>query len=118
MARFLKFFFLTLGAIFLAILVFAAYFAYTSGIDPRALFTFPASGTEEGTASTDSHPYLSASQEASLRAVGINPEALPTTLTDTQKTCLLAVVGEDRAAEIMAGAAPTAIELFKANSCL
>jgi hypothetical protein len=117
MMRALQIFFTVLGVIFFAIILFAAYFAYTSGIDPRVLFTSSRQVMEGGT-SKDAHPYLSASQEASLRAVGINPAAVPTSLTDTQKACLLGIVGEARAAEIIGGATPTAAEFFKAQGCL
>jgi len=65
----------------------------------------------------DSNPYLSASQEAALEKVGVNPATLPTSVTDTQKTCLINAVGEVRANEIKAGAMPTVTEILKAKAC-
>lgn len=118
MVQLLKYFFLALGVVFFAILLFAAYFSYTSGISPRAIFSNPAALITDTPASGDAHPYLSASQEASLRAVGVNPASLPTSLTDAQKACLLTAVGEARAKEIIGGSSPTMTELFKAKSCI
>ena len=67
---------------------------------------------------TDENPYLSETQEEMVKAVGIDPRALPTTLTDTQKACLLTAIGEARAREIIGGASPTMAELFSAKGCL
>lgn len=78
---------MSLGVAFLGILLFAAYFAYTNGIDPRTLFSAPnmpsmpravESDTSAGaaTGATGAQTNLSASQEAALRAVGIDPAVL------------------------------------------
>lgn len=126
MIQFLKSFFMSLGVVFLAILLYGAYFAYSNDIDPRALFSSStpspraAGGGEASTGAAgeaSAETRLSASQEAALRAMGIDP-AILTSLTETQKTCIYAAVGQARAAEIIAGATPSASELFKAKGCL
>ncbi len=125
MVRFIKGFFMILGAIFFVLLIVVGVSAYRSGWSPAALLSIPGVAVPQGAGAAtgaapaaDAHPYLSASQETTLRAVGINPATLPASLTDTQRTCLLAAVGEARAKEILAGSAPTVTELFKAKGCL
>ncbi len=131
MKEYFKFLFITLGVIFFGILVYGAYFAYSNDINPVTLFSaasMPASprAEENGTQATDAtgatgatgaQTNLSASQEAALRAVGIDPAVL-TSLSETQKTCIYAAVGQERAAEIIGGATPTVVEIFKAKGCL
>ncbi|MEK7167638.1 MAG: hypothetical protein AAB791_01400 [Patescibacteria group bacterium] len=68
--------------------------------------------------STDKHPLLSESQEAMLEKVGIDPAKLPTEITPEMQTCFVDKLGQERVDEIIKGAAPGALDFFKAQSCL
>ena len=117
----LKYFFLFLGIVFFFILVCGGYLLYSGNFSTSALFSVPTFASPQNSTgkdmASDANPYLSASQETVLRGVGIDPSALPTTLTDVQKTCLLQTVGEGRAREIIGGATPTIAEIYNAKSC-
>ena len=65
-----------------------------------------------------SGPSLTPGQENALRFIGIDPNTLPTEITETQRACFERALGEARVAEIVAGATPSVIELFSAQSCL
>ncbi|MFH1047503.1 MAG: hypothetical protein V1738_04325 [Patescibacteria group bacterium] len=67
---------------------------------------------------TDKHPLLSPEQEALAESLGIDPASLPAEITPEMETCLKAAVGEQRAAEIYAGATPTPFEIILARNCL
>lgn len=117
-ARLLQF----LGFIFLLLILAGVYFYFA---DPLGIRTLPAEKTNDAPSSEtgssaggDAHPYLSEGQEKILRAVGVDPAKLPTSLTPEQQACLINAVGEARANEIKAGALPTPVEIFKAKGCL
>ena len=55
---------------------------------------------------------------ATLRDIGIDSNELPAEFSQAQADCAVAAVGEQRAKEILGGAAPTIGELMKAKSCL
>ncbi len=130
MRTLLSWFFYILGVIFFVLILAGGYFYVTDPFGLREILPLlmqqPASASEpeESAAvnevpakSEDKNPALSASQEAALENVGINPAALPTSVSDEQKTCLINAVGEARANEIKAGAMPTPMEILKAKSC-
>lgn len=135
MRTFISWFFYVLGVVFFFILLSGTYLYVSDAYGIKtfvSVMTSPHSTTpstensqhvvsDEKTATVpqqkDANPYLSASQEAALENVGINPATLPTSVSDTQRTCLINAVGEARANEIKAGAMPTAVEIFKAKSC-
>lgn len=62
--------------------------------------------------------YLTPEQQTSLEDAGVNTTSLPTSLTPEQKKCMIEKVGQARADAIMAGAAPTPIEILAGASCL
>ncbi len=132
MRTFISWFFYILGVIFFILILIGGYlyvadplglrsFAplVTGGVTQKAGSVSESTKTPESPApTTDAHPYLSEKQEAVLETVGINPAALPTSVTPTQQTCLIQAVGEARANEIKNGALPTPMEILKAKSCL
>lgn len=66
----------------------------------------------------DKHPLLTPSQEATLEKIGVDPAKLPTSITPAMEACFVEKLGADRVNEIKAGGSPSAIDLFKAKSCL
>ncbi len=129
----ISWFFYILGVIFFVMLLAGTYFyisdAYgirtfvslMTNTQPTSIDVIQKPGTNGAVTTApiqkDANPYLSESQEAALENVGINPAPLPTSVSDTQKTCLINAVGEARANEIKAGALPTPMEILKAKSC-
>lgn len=124
----LKYFFLTLGIIFFLLLLTLGYIWIadpfhirevlpedTSVVDVVRTVASPAPIEEDG---VDKHPLLSETQEAQLEAAGIDPAALPTTITPEMQTCAIEKLGEERVRELMGGADPTAADLLRAGSCL
>ena len=133
MRALLSWFFYILGVIFFVLILAGTYFYVTDAYGVRTFVSLMTSSTTapqeviqettpQGNKVTepvqkDANPYLSENQESALEKAGINPAALPTSVSDTQKTCMINAVGEARANEIKAGAMPTAVEIFKAKSC-
>ncbi len=78
--------------------------------------------TEAGTTKTASdqfdHPFLSSEQEVMLENAGIDVSALPTTLSPEMKACGIEALGADRINEIINGATPGPLDLFRVKSCL
>ncbi len=64
------------------------------------------------------HPFLSSDQEAMLENAGIDVSALPTTLSPEMKACGIEALGQDRIDEIINGATPGPLDLFRVKSCL
>lgn len=114
--------FMILGIVFaVLILLVLAIFAYLwiakpFGVDPAKV---PGAllGGEEQTESSYDHPALSTEQEIFLENVGVDTTQVPTTITAEQEACATEKLGEERVAEIKAGAEPTASDYFKAGSC-
>ena len=61
---------------------------------------------------------LSPAQKFFLQKAGIDPNALPKTISPALENCLVNAVGEERAAQIKAGEVPTITDLLKAKTCL
>lgn len=120
MLRFFNYFFSALGVIFFILLGIVGYLYFTSAtplsISPAQIKAVIAPDADAPV--VDENPYLSEAQENMVKAVGVDPATLPTSLTDAQKACLLTAVGEARAREIIGGASPSMTELFKAKACL
>lgn len=118
MKKFLTIFFITLGVIFLILIISIPYFFI---FGPLKVGSFDSSkiigNSEENSEQTD-HPYLNESQESALRAFGIDPASLPSEITPEQEACFESKLGEERVAEIKAGDSPTATDYFKAKDCL
>lgn len=60
---------------------------------------------------------LSPAQKSALQALGVDPAAIPATITATQQACLVAKLGAARVGEIEAGGLPTGNELLAAKAC-
>lgn len=129
MKKFFTVFFVTLGVLFLALVLVLAYLFVFDPLQLKPLFmgnagsdSITTSATSaatptvpEETSSSDSR--LSPAQAAALESVGIAPAAVPT-FTEVQLQCFVTILGQARVDEIKAGATPSATEFFKAKSCI
>jgi len=61
---------------------------------------------------------LSTQQKQALIEFGVDPATVPSSISPTQETCFVSVLGEARVSEIKAGAVPSAIEFLRAKSCV
>lgn len=135
MKKFFTVFFVTLGVIFFALLIALAYLWFADPFELRPLLSayqneqVKSVGTSESVATSeadlapvsdtsDKNPNLTPAQEDALEIIGINPAGLPDTITPEQMSCFVRVLGQARVNEIQSGAAPSAIEIFKAKECL
>jgi len=124
---------MTLGVIFFLLIASGAYLYVADPFELKPLInTFmgkPAgetadTGAQDGTADIsadavpDKHPLLTEEQEKAAESLGIDPAALPSTITPAMEECFYDTLGAQRADEIRAGAEPTALDYFKARSCL
>jgi hypothetical protein len=123
MKKVLNIIFVTLGVVFLIILVYLFFF---SPIKVNQLFGLgkTATSTEEisdsngsTTANTDKNPLLSPAQEKTLQTFGIDPSTLPTQITPEMEQCFIAKLGSARVEAIKSGSTPTAAEFYAARSC-
>lgn len=125
MKKILTYFFVALGIIFFVILIGLSYLWFADPFEIRPLIKsltqeIPATQSQESTQETvraDKHPALTEEQEQALETIGIDPSALPTTITPEMETCFTAVLGEERVQEIRDGASPTPVEAFKTREC-
>jgi hypothetical protein len=139
MKKFFEIFFITLGVIFFLLILAGVYFwvADPFGLKP-VIKMFTASSNQssmiEGgknifpktlnpdlnvaTTSDSKKPILNSQQESALKAIGIDPAKLPSSITPAQEKCFIDALGTQRVNEIKAGAAPTPFDLFKAKGCL
>ncbi len=130
MKKFFTIFFVVLGVIFFCLLLAAAYvwvadpFGLRSSNESmietvKSEVVPPEEGaTAEVSATPNQNQNLTPEQENALRFIGIDPMALPEEITPEQQACFERTLGVDRVAEIKAGDAPSAIEIFKAKECL
>lgn len=122
MKKFLQVLFITLGVIFSLLLAVGAYL-YVA--DPYGLKPIIKSlkGESSSTASpasssaSNKNPILTAEQAQALKAAGIDPATLPSTITPEMEKCFFAQLGATRANEIKGGAQPTMSDYFTARSC-
>jgi hypothetical protein len=129
--------FVGLGVLFLILVLFALYFFITDPFNIKPiLFGSAGSGTQtekmtvtpkasEDTSETNaSAPQaavgfeLSSEQKQALVSFGIDPSAVPTTISTEQEACFVNALGEARIGEVKAGAVPSAYEFFKAKACI
>lgn len=68
--------------------------------------------------STYDHPLLTTQQESTLESLGVDTQALPTSLTPQLKACFTTKLGADRVKVIEGGATITTADYFKVQSCL
>ncbi len=115
--------FVTLGIIFVILLVIGLIVLIVNGArTDQAVFsaenmteTYTDATGEQG---VDAHPGMSPAQEAALRAFGVDPATVPTSISAEQEACFVAKLGATRTAEIKAGDVPTAAEFFTAKACI
>lgn len=63
-------------------------------------------------------PQLTPQQQTAANSLGLDPNAVATLLNPTTEACAVAALGKARVDEIKAGAAPTAVDIYAARSCL
>jgi cytoskeletal protein RodZ len=124
----------TLGVIFLLIIIAGIYFFITDPYNLKPLVFGTVSSDQSMSASEKSSDTtneessdqagaqsgftLSAAQQQALIAIGVDPAAVPSTVSAEQTNCFISVLGEARVQEIKAGAVPGAIEFARAKSCI
>lgn len=130
--------FVTLGVIFLILVLIGTYFFVTDpyGLKPL-LFGGSAPMQQSGATALDADTSentdadtageqeastggfeLSDAQVAALVSLGIDPASVPSSISAEQEACFVGVLGAARVAEIKAGAVPSTFELLKAKSCI
>jgi len=127
MKKILNIFFVTLGVIFLIIILVGTYFYITDPLNLKPIIfgnnnsrvdLEVTAETDSEETSTDKNPLLNTAQEQALESVGVDPINVPNQFTPEQITCFESVLGAARVAEIRAGATPTAMEYLKAKDCV
>ncbi len=104
-------------------LIFYLYFVFQPLMNGFQVDTNFDSGESTDSQATDSnpvdkHPLLTDSQEQMLEKIGIDPAKLPQTITPELEQCFIAKLGQERVDQIKSGQSPTAVDLFKAKSCI
>lgn len=125
--------FLGLGVIFFILILVGTYFFIADPYNLKPLLfgspaktqttkvVAPESKTTSTTTATKAATggfQLSAAQKQALVSFGIDPATVPSSISATQETCFVSVLGEARVSEIKAGAVPSAFEFFKAKTCI
>lgn len=122
--------FVTLCALFLVLLCFGIYLFVADPFNLKPLiFGDISTGTQQkiapredtGTSTevqTSAGFTLSEAQKSALTTLGIDPAAVPSSISAEQESCFIKTLGESRVSEIKAGAVPNAIELLKAKPCI
>jgi len=138
MVKIIKTFFVALGVIFFILLVIVIYFFIKDPYNLRPILMpvisemiFPNSSSSDDlkTISNNTPEYttslkvngsssLTSDQANALKAIGVDPNSLPTTITPEQEECFVKIFGQTRVNEIKAGDTPTATEFIKGTSCL
>ena len=126
--KILKIIFITLGSIFLIVLLCLAYLwifdplgiknIIKTDISPVSVIKTLTGNSVIEIDNIDKNPLLNEQQESQLESMGIEPADLPTEITADMKVCFVEKLGTVRAAEIVSGVAPTAVDFIKASSCL
>jgi len=138
MVKIIRTFFVALGVIFFILLVIVIYFFIKDPYNLRPILMpvisemiFPNSSSSDDlkTISNNTPEYttslkvngsssLTSDQANALKAIGVDPNSLPTTITPEQEECFVKIFGQIRVNEIKAGDTPTATEFIKGTSCL
>jgi len=139
MKKILNIIFVTLGIIFLLLIILIVCFfvfdllnlkPFLSNMftDKEIDFLIPTAPTTTKTGETtkattteetnDKHPLLSENQEKILETFGVDVSTLPSELTPEMEECFIEKLGEQTVNEIIGGATPNPIDFFKAKSCL
>ena len=64
------------------------------------------------------NPLLSDQQEKALENIGVDVSKLPTEINEEMQSCFLEKLGAERAKELIEGATPGPLDIFKAKDCL
>lgn len=64
------------------------------------------------------HPLLNNEQEKILKTFGVNVDQLPTEISPAMAECFIEKLGATRAEELVNGATPGPLDIFKAKDCL
>ena len=121
MKKFFNVFFVTLGVIFLILILLGIYLFITDPLNlkPMLLGSEESISSEQSNnATTDKNPNLSESQEKTLETFGIDPATVPTSITPEQEACFIEKLGVDRVNEIKAGDTPSILEIAKGKDCI
>ena len=138
MVKIIRTFFVALGVIFFILLVIVIYFFIKDPYNLRPIlmpvisemiFSNSSSSDDLKTISNNTPEYttslkvngsssLTSDQANALKAIGVDPNSLPTTITPEQEECFVKIFGQTRVNEIKAGGTPTATEFIKGTSCL
>lgn len=118
MKKFFNIFFVTLGVIFLIIILAGIVFVITDPFNLKPLIFGGESTQSTSNTSSDSHPLLNDSQEQALEKFGIDPAQVPSEISPEQEACFEEKLGKERVEEIKAGDSPTATDYFKAKDCI
>jgi hypothetical protein len=122
--------FVALGIIFLVLILAGVYFFITDPFNLKPMIFGTESnkvmptddGTNTGGADTSTGGVtgfqLSEEQKQALADLGIDPDAVPTTISAEQEACFVSALGASRVSEIKAGAVPNPFEFMKAKSCV
>ncbi len=123
--KIIKGFFITLGVIFLILILLLTVFIIVDPFKLRPLISsmveipFISNNTSENKFnSTETHPFLTEQQANTLKTMGIDPETLPTEITPDMEMCFTEKLGEQRVNEIKAGSEVTAVDYLKAKDCV
>jgi len=111
---------MVLGVIFFMLLLAGTYFLLVDPLNLKPLlFEEPTKdGGTLGDAQMDKNPLLTEGQEQALETIGVDPAALPTSITPSMEVCFVEVLGEKRVGEIKGGDTPTPVEFFTARDCI
>lgn len=127
--------FVTLGVIFLILILIGVYFFVTDPYNLKPML-FGGSAPIQNTGAPDSSAQreddettsseaatsggfeLSDAQVDALISLGIDPASVPSSISAEQEACFVGVLGEARVAEVKAGAVPSAFEMMQAQSCI
>ena len=125
--------FVTLGVIFLLLIIAGIGFVIADPYNLKPLIfgsehvQQPSATTKntdsQNTTQTDTTTIqggftLSEAQKQALISFGVDPAVVPTTLSAAEEECFVSVLGVSRVAEIKAGAVPSALEFLKGKSCI
>ncbi len=122
MKKILKTIFIMLGIIFIILVVAAVLFIIFDPFNLKSLLPNllinPKLNVPTSTEGSDKHPLLNEEQEKLLETIGIDVGSLPTEVTPEMEKCFIETLGAERVKEIMEGASPGPMDLFKAKGCL
>lgn len=119
MKKFFTTVFVVLGVIFFIQLIVLTYLFVIDPFNLKPVLFGSGSSVQTGTNTLGSkNPALNSAQEKALETFGINPEAVPSSISPEQEPCFVTMLGQARVNEIKAGGTPTATEFFQAKGCL